>query len=255
MILYTIILTVFGFIVLGIYLVKYRKLPLDVWIPNVAWIRALIYFLLCNIFSAITGTLEVIITQPIATTEQIGDPYWILFCVACFIYIFFGYWILWARMTLTFERKFYFGSEIIFGLIWGWSTGQILLSFYHLFSMIVMPVWVLYLCSYSCMGIWQYFIQDYFWDIYVSPEHDSPKSIIIKTLFSHIPNVAICLGFLITYNNYLIFVLTQCFALIATSIFQKFPAPWAKGSFHAPMTKPGLFGIPHGAGYQEKCDN
>jgi len=86
----------------------------------------------------------------------------------------------------------------------------------------------------------------------VSPEHDTPKSIMLKTLISHIPNIAICFLFLVFYNNYLIFVATQTFALIASSIFQKFPAPWAKEEFHVPMVKLGLFGFQRGAGYQEK---
>jgi hypothetical protein len=44
------------------------------------------------------------------------------------------------------------------------------------------------------------------------------------------------------------------FALLASTIFQKFPAPWAKGNFHAPMVKSGLFGLPHGAGYLKELD-
>ena len=107
----------------------------------------------------------------------------------------------------------------------------------------------LYLLSYASMGLWQYFIQDYFWDIYVSPEHDTPKSIIIKTFVCHIPNVAFTLGFLIIWNNYGIFITFFVSALVASTIFQKFPPPWAKGDFHAPMTKPGIAGLPHGAGY------
>ena len=96
---------------------------------------------------------------------------------------------------------------------------------------------------------WQYFIQDYWWDLYISPEHDSPKSIIVKTAVCHIPNVAICLAFLNQYDNYALFVFWQTLALVAASIFQKFPAPWAQGTFDAPMTQPGLMGMPRGLGY------
>ncbi|UCG01622.1 MAG: hypothetical protein JSW11_18680 [Candidatus Heimdallarchaeota archaeon] len=246
--------TIIFIIMLGVYVTKYRGLPIDVYKPDMAWTRALIYFSFCNIVSAATGTLETLLNQPIATNEQLNDPIWITFCIFCFTYIFLAYWILWARMTLTFDRKYYIGSEIVFGLFWGISTGQLLLSFYHLWNMTSLPKWTIYLCSYVSMGAWQYFIQDYFWDIKVSPEHDTPRSIIIKTVVSHIPNVAICLLFLVFYNNYLIFIATQTFALIATSIFQKFPAPWAKEDFHAPMVKPGLFGFPRAAGYLGEND-
>jgi hypothetical protein len=99
------------------------------------------------------------------------------------------------------------------------------------------------------MGMWQYIIQDYFWDVYISPEHDTPRSIFIKTIICHIPNIAICLGFLTIWNNYVIFIVLQMLALIASSILQKFPAPWAKGDFNAPMVKKGIFGFPRGRGY------
>ena len=247
---------IFGVAIFMIYLKKYKGLPIDVWKPGAAYTRALIYFSLCNIIIAISGTLEQILIQPLFTSEQITNPFWITYCILCFVYIFLAYWVLWSCMTLTFDRKYYLGSEIIFGVIWGFSTGGLLLSFYHLWSLTGVVGWVKYLLSFTSMGLWQYFIQDYFWDIYVSPEHDTPKSIVIKTAVCHIPNIAICLGFLTIWNNYAIFIVLQTFALVASSIFQKFPAPWAKGDFHAPMVKPGIGGYPHGAGYLgEKSDH
>jgi len=237
-----------------VYITKYRGLPANIWKPGLAWTRAFIYFSFCNIFTAASGTLEQIITQPIFTAEQIVNPFWITYCIFCYIYIFIAYWILWSRMTLTFNRKYYLGSEIFFGIIWGFSTGGLLLSFYNLWSLIGLTGWAKYLLTFTSMGIWQYFIQDYFWDIYVSPEHDTPKSIIIKTAVCHIPNVAISLGFLLIWNNYTIYISFYIFALVASTIFQKLPAPWAKGQFHAPMTKPGIFGYPHGSGFLNQID-
>lgn len=247
--LYIICSSIIGIVLLFIYFKKYKGLSVKDWKPGAAWIRSFIYFSICNIIIAATGTLEQVLTQPIFTEEQFLNPIWMVYCVFCFVYVFIAYWILWSRMTLTFDRKCYLGSEIVFGIIWGYCTGGILVSFYHLWSLINIPVGILYLLSFLSSGIWQYFIQDYFWDIYVSPEHDTPKSIIIKTIICHIPNVAITLGFLLIWNNYLLFISFYIFALVASTIFQKFPAPWAKGVFHAPMTKSGIFGLPHGAGY------
>ena len=246
---YIICVVIFGIVMILVYISKYKGLPIDIWKPGAAWTRALIYFSFCNIVIAFSGTLEQLLKQPLFFIEQIVNPLWLIYCSFCFIYIFLAYWILWSRMTLTFNRKYYLGSEIIFGIIWGFSTGGLLLSFYHLWSLTNMPGWALYLFSFISIGIWQYFIQDYFWDIYVSPEHDTPRSIIIKTMVCHIPNVAISLGFLTIWNNYIIFILFFVFALVASTIFQKFPAPWAKGEFQAPMVKLGIGGLPHGSGY------
>ena len=247
--LYLICSSTIGIVLLFNYFKKYKGLSVKEWKPWAAWIRSFIYFSVCNIIIAASGTLEQVLSQPIFYEEQILNPFWMFYCVFCFVYVFIAYWILWSRMTLTFDRKYYLGSEIVFGIIWGYSTGGVLLSFYHLWSMINIPEGILYFLSFLSAGIWQYFIQDYFWDIYVSPEHDTPKSIVIKTIVCHVPNLLIVLGFLSIWKNYLLFMTVFMFALVASTIFQKFPSPWAKGYFHAPMTKPGIFGLPHGAGY------
>ncbi len=243
---------IFGGIMIGIYLIKYRRLPIDDWKPGAAWTRALIYFSFCNIFTAASGTLEQIFSRPLFTAEQISNLFWIFYLIFCFIFVFIAYAIIWPRSTLTFDRKYYLGSEIVFGVIWGFSTGGILLSFYHLWSMTGIPPWVSYILSLSCISAWQYFIHAYFWDIYVSPEHDTPKSILIKTFACHIPNTIISFSFLTIWGNYAIFIFLFIIALLSSTIAQRFPAPWAKGNFHAPMFKPGIFGLPLGSGYEVK---
>jgi hypothetical protein len=145
---------IIGIVMIIVYVNKYKGIPINVWKPEVAWTRAIIYFSFCNIIIAISGTLGELINQPFVTIIQIANPYWIFYCTFCFIYIFFAYWILWSRMTLTFNRKYYIGSEIIFGVIWGFSTGGLLLSFYHLWSLIIFIGWLKYLLSFATMGLW-----------------------------------------------------------------------------------------------------
>ncbi|MCP4197126.1 MAG: hypothetical protein GY762_08235 [Proteobacteria bacterium] len=251
---YLICVVVVGIVLIIIERSKYKGLPIEVWQPGAAWIRAFIYFALCNVIIAGSGTLDKLLSQPIATPEQLANPWWVAYCAFCFVFIFFAYWILWSRMILTFDRKFYVGTGIVFGLIWGFSTGGLLLSFYHLWGYLGMPAWAHYVCAWFTMGIWQWLAQDYFWDVYISPEHDTPRSIMIKTPVCHITNVLICLGFLAIWDNYAIYIATQTFALVASVIFQKFPPPWAKEDFHAPMAKPGFFGLPHGSGYLGEID-
>ncbi len=251
-IIHALVSVIIGTLLVIIYFLKYRGTPINVWKPQIAWVRAFIYFSLCNLVFAVSGTLDTLITQPIVRVDQITNPTWILYLVVCFLYIFFAYWILWSRMTLTFDRQYHLLVEILFGIIWGISTGGLLLSFYHLWSLTALAPWMIYLLSYLSLAIIQYFTHDYFWDVYVSPEHDTPRSIIIKTSVCHIPNVALSLGFLILWDNYAIFIFFFIFALTATTIFQKFPVPWAKGKFHAPMVKQGIFGLYRGAGYTKK---
>jgi hypothetical protein len=218
----------FGAIMAGIYIHKYRKLPITVWKPEVAWIRASIYFSFCNIIIGVSGTLKQLLIRPFFTLEQISNVFWVIHAILCFVYVVFAYVFLWPRSTLTFDRKYYLGPEIAFGIIWGFSTGGFFLSLYHLWSLTGVPLWANFILGYVSCGIWQYFIQAYFWDIYVSPEHDTPKSIRIKTVACHIPNMLISMGFLAIWGNYTIFIIIFIIALTSTTIAQKFPAPWAK---------------------------
>ncbi len=249
------IIAIFGGIMIGIYIVKYRRLPIDVWKPGAAWTRLLIYFSFCNIFIAASGTLEQLFVRPFLTVEQISNPYWILFAISCFTFVVVAYAIIWPRNTLTFDRKYYLGSEIVLGAFWGFSTGGLLLSFYHLWSLTGILPWITFVLSFICMSVWQFIIHEYFWDIYVSPEHDTPKSILVKTFACHLPNGAISLVFLTIWGNYALFIFVFIIALVSSAIAQKFPAPWAKGNFHAPMVKPGIFGLPYGSGYEDKKES
>jgi hypothetical protein len=247
-----------GVTMTAIEIANFQRLSQTDYRPSAAWTRAMMYFSVCNMVACSSGTTRVLLEQPLWTSAQIANPIWQWGAAACTIYILLAYWGLWSRMTLTFDRQLYLGACLVFGLLWGLSTGQLLTTFYHLFNgggLVTLTGWSKYAAAYACMGGWQYLIQDYWWDIYISPEHDTPQSIIVKTAVCHIPNVAICLAFLNQYDNYALFVLWQTMALVAASIFQKFPAPWAQAKkFDAPMTQPGIFGLPRGLGYIEESD-
>ncbi len=235
-----------------LYWVKHKGTPIDVWKPDIAWTRAIIYFSFCNLIIAVSGTFEHLFSNPLFTSEQASDPLWVTYLVICSLYVTIAYLIVWPRATLNFDRKYQLGSQIIFGLMWGFSTGGLLLSFYHLWSLAVLVNWAKFILSFLSLAIWQYFIHAYFWDIYVSPEHDTPKSILVKTFTCHVPNSLLILGFLTIWDNYGIFLIVFIFALLSSTISQRFPAPWDKGEYRAPMVKPGIFGIPYGSGYEEK---
>jgi len=242
---------VIGIIIVIFYWIKYRGTPIDVWKPEIAWTRALIYFSFCNLIFAASGALEHLISNPLFTLEQASNPLWITYLIIIFVYVIIAYLIIWPSSTLKFDRKYQLGSQILFGLMWGFSTGGLFLSFYHLWSLVILVNWVKYILALLSISIWQFFIHAYFWDIYVSPEHDTPKSILVKTIACHIPNALLSLGFLTIWNNYGIYLIIFIIALVSTTIAQRFPAPWTKGNFHAPMVKPGIFGLPYGSGYDE----
>lgn len=87
--------------------------------------------------------------------------------------------------------------------------------------------WQVWLLAYVLIAIWQWLVMDMYWDIYISPEHDSPQSIKLKVALTHIPNVTLCLTYFAMHQNYLIFVTLQTLALVGCSIRLRMPAPWS----------------------------
>ena len=244
-------------ILIGYYLVRYRKqgtrrYGVTDFNPAVAWLRAGIFFCVFYIVSWATGTLEVILTTPIASEEQLLDTRWWSWLVGLTVFIIFAYWGIWARYTIRFDRKIALLPQALFGLIWGTALGQMLLSIWRV-SIMIGPswkVWQQWLLAYVLIGIWQWLLMDMYWDVYISPEHDSPKSIKIKTLFTHIPNVTLCLIFLAIYGNYAIFIALQTLALVGCSINMRMPAPWSKEKTPAARRVPSMFwGLPRCGGY------
>jgi len=248
-------------IVLGVlftyYQVRYLKpeilqLEITEFNPKTSWLRAGMLFCAFFIISWATGTLNVVLSTPIASNEQLSSTSWWLWVAGLIAFIIFAYYGIWARYTIRFDRKVDIISQTVFGLIWGISLGQILLTIWRISTMIgsSWKIWQQWLLAYFLIGIWQWLLMDMYWDIYISPEHDSPKSIKIKTFFTHIPNVTLCLIFLAIHGNYMIFIALQILALVGCSVNMRMPAPWSKESTPAARREPSKFwGLPRCGGY------
>lgn len=222
------------------------------FIPLAAWLRAGIFFCFFYLLSWATGTMEIALKSPIARNEQLANIFWWLWVIGLTAFIFVAYWGIWARYTIRFDRKIDLLPQIAFGLIWGTSLGQMLLSIWRISTLIghSWRLWQQWLLAYVLIGIWQWLLMDMYWDIYISPEHDSPRSIMIKTLSTHIPNVTLCLIFLAMYNNFVIFIALQTLALIGCSINMRMPAPWSKERTPSPRRVPSIFWkLPRCGGY------
>jgi hypothetical protein len=91
---------------------------------------------------------------------------------------------------------------------------------------------------------------DMYWDIYISPEHDNPKSIKLKVPLTHVPNVTLSLIFFILHQNYALFIALQTLALLGASIHMRMPAPWSKDKTPAARRETSMFwGLPRCGGY------
>lgn len=207
-----------------------KQMSTNAYRPRSAWLRAVIYFVVCFMIAHFTGALALALNQPLASAENLHDVRWILFTLLCVAVEVWGYVYLWPRGTLTHGRQLYWSVVFTFGLLWGLSEGFLFLSVFVLTSQWITSKLLVWIISFSVistfLGLWHQF----YWDIYVAPEHNILEWNIKKVLYAHIPNIVITLTYLSLYGNAGIFVLCQTFALVASTYFMHFPPFWIRNS-------------------------
>jgi hypothetical protein len=238
-------------ILLGLYLARFRGHPPDLWSAPAAWSRAGIYFCFCLLAAQASGALQATLDSPLVYPGQAADPWWWLSTAVVLIFIIAAYWGYWYHNTLRFGRKLEILPQGVFGLCWGFTTGLYFLSFWHLALAVGenWPLWGVWLLAYILISVWQALWMDMYWDVWVSPEHDSPESIRRKVPRTHIPNMTLCLTYFAVYQNYWIFIGLQTIALLAASYGMRMPAPWSREPTPPARQVPGILGLPRAGGY------
>jgi hypothetical protein len=216
--------TLIGFWLFLFITLQVNKQDSSGYSPRLAWIRGGIYFTSGFILSILTGVLPMLISKPIATAEQLSNFYWWLFTLLCVGVIYFAYFYLWPRGTLTHGRELHLPQVLFFGLFWGLGEGQVFLSAWAVTEKFIGNVWLTTLVTFLIVGTFKGLWQSQYWDIHVAPEHNIPEWNLKKVLFGHIPNLICTLSYLAVFGNALIFLLLQTAGLMYMTYRMRFPA-------------------------------
>ncbi len=236
-----------------VYRLRVRRHARYEYSAPAAWARAGIYWCFCLLVAIASGALPAVLDSPVMAPSQLSDPLWWIATVLVTVFILGAYWGYWYRTTLRFGRPLAFFSQGFFGLAWGVTTGLFFLSFWQLALALGpgLPLWGTWLLAYAMISVWQALWMDMYWDVWVSPEHDTPASIRAKVPRTHIPNMTLCLAHFALFDNGWLFIAWQTIALLAASYGMRMPPPWFSGSTPAARQVPGLFGLPRAGGYIE----
>jgi len=213
-----------------VYNTRFRGHPWDIYYPQLAWMRAGMYFCCCYLLSYFSGAMELLLTSPLYTEAQLADPGWLWFTAGVYLFILAAYPGVWVYFTPVFERRKNPLISGVFGFLWGSSSGQLFLSVWLLAGQLGLPGWGTWLATFLVLAAYQPNWHNIYWDHYIAPEHDTPMTQKIKALGCHIPNLAIGLTHLTLYENYAIFASAQVIACVSAAIGMRFPAPWAEPS-------------------------
>ncbi|MFN3491129.1 MAG: hypothetical protein ACK40V_02820 [Anaerolineales bacterium] len=213
----------FAIFLILIFTLQTQKRNIKGYSPRLAWIRGGIYFASCFILSIFTGVFQTLISKPIAASENFSNIYWWIFTFVCAVVIYIAYFIIWRRGTLTHGRELHIPSVLTFGLLWGLSEGQLILSVWAIVEKFVSNIWFVALVSFLIISAFKGLWQSQYWDIYVSPEHNIPEWNLRKVLLGHIPNLMFTLTYLAIFGNAFIFLLFQTTGLMICTYYMHFP--------------------------------
>jgi hypothetical protein len=213
--------------------------------PRRAWALAGVYLLLLLVLSGLAGTPARLLAQPLLTAAQLRDPFWWLLLLASVAVTSEVYGRYWRRHTLRFGRRLRPLPQAAFGLAWGFSLGLWMVSLLQLSQAWLPPLPPLpaALLGFSLISVWQAFSQSYFWGVYVTPEHDTPRSNRTKVGRCHVPHLAISVLFLTYGGNGALFIALQMLALTITSVAMRMPVWWEPTPQQPPTCRPGLLGL------------
>lgn len=196
-----------------------------VYYGNLAWIRAYIFFGFCFLVSWSTGVLDAVIVRA-NLAEYVQDKTWQVFTAFNFVAIFVAYWIVWPIGTVTYNRKSFFLTTLLFGICNGLSESMLNLSIWAVLELLNKPRWCTFILYFLVTGGWKANWDTRYWNVYVTPEHNILSWNLIKVLSIHLPNVFISYTHLIMFEQPVIFVGTQTLALMGAVQFTAILPPW-----------------------------
>jgi hypothetical protein len=226
---YLVLAVILAASVLGqVFLVQRNKHPDNVYSPPLAWMRAVLYFSVVLVVSWVTGVLHALVEDPCVPPADRADPLWLSLTGLWFLTAFWGYVYWWPRGTLTYDRKLYLVPQVLFGLAWGFTSGQLMLSLWAVIEDFGFARWVTALLVFFVLSGYSQVYQSGWWDIHVSPPHNIRATNGKKVLFGHMPFLVISLAHFTLFGNALVFVGFNAFALACSAVAMRFPPFWEK---------------------------
>ena len=211
-----------------LFLVVRNRHSDNVHSPPLAWLRAGLYFSVVLVISWATGVLRVLVHEPCVPPGALADPLWQGLTLLWFAALVWGYAWLWPRGTLTYGRKLYLGSQSLFGLCWGFTSGQLTLAMWAVVEEFGFARWVTALIVFFLLSGYGQIYQSGWWDIHVSPPHNIRATNARKVLAGHMPFLLIALTHFSVFGNALVFVGFHAIALACSAVAMRFPPFWEK---------------------------
>jgi len=205
-------------------LVRQRGRDAATYYPDLAWLRALVYFSAALILSWSLGVSQSLLGQPLFTDAQLQSPVWVGFTLFYLVVLWVGYGILWPRGTFSDERLAHPLLNTLYGLLWGLCHGQVFLCFWALAERTGLNSYWVAGITYLLLSGYNFCYHQFFWDRKVSPPHNYEAWNLKKVQLCHAPNLLLGLTWLALWGNFGLWLLLQTAALSLCVYCMRFPA-------------------------------
>jgi hypothetical protein len=189
-----------------------------------AWLRAVVYFIVCLAASWHFGILERLFTDPLYDPQELSASWWILTLLVSADVVFAYFWF-WPQGTVTHGRPRRITAGIAFGILWGCCQGQLMLVVYELIAGQGFAIAVNVALMFLVWSVWTALWHSRYWDVKVAPEHNIEEWNLRKVLVAHVPFLILSTTHYALFGNVALFVAWQIVALMASTLFMRFPAP------------------------------
>ena len=197
--------------------------PGDAWTPGSAWLRAFQYFGLACALGYVCGVWSALFSKGLSDSLETGNPLWWGLTGCWLAQVLIAYTVIWPKGTFTAGRRNHPIVSTAYGLCWGVCHSHAFLSVWALVELSGLSrLWVAllgFIALSAFNGCWH----SLYWDVRVSPPHNIAEWNLRKVVFCHIPNLALGLTHLALFENALLFIAVQTFALTVSAYVMRFP--------------------------------
>jgi hypothetical protein len=207
-----------------IYLRRRRGRDPARYYPDLAWLRASMYFSAGLILSWSLGVLPSLLSLPLVSPQQLDSLAWISYTLFYLVVLWVGYAIVWPKGTFTDGRKSHPVVTSFYGVAWGLCHAQVFLCFWALAEWSGLNSYWVAAITYLLLSVYNFAFHQFFWDIKVSPPHNYLRWNMKKVQYCHVPNLLLGLTWLALWGNFGLWVLLQTFCLVLSAHVMRFPA-------------------------------
>ncbi len=186
-----------------------------------AWLRALVYFVVCWLLAAATDA-----TSLVGNRVRAVDGLWWWATGVVLVVAFVGYWVIWPMGTITRGRVLHTGWASLFGVAWGVSEGALLIAVWTVIDDLVSTAWLAVTICFLLFGGLTAVWHALYWDVRVAPEHNIAEWDRVKVAFVHAPFLVVVIVHLARYGQGRVVIAAYAVALVGASIAMRFPPPF-----------------------------